>query len=92
MKNDCVTPRLSVQIERIEQKVNDLTTKLDVVIEQGADNAGNLKDLKSEMEHYGSQLTTLTQHLKENQHRLAHLFWAMGFVCVGLMFWLISRI
>ena len=92
MKKEEVPHKLSSQIDRIEQTVNVLSTKLDVVIEQGSDNAAHLKDLKSEMEHYGTLLTNVTQHLKENQHRLAHLFWALGFFCVGIMFWIISRI
>jgi len=84
--------KISTQIDRIEQTVNSLALKLDVVIEQGSENAGHLKDLKSEMQHYGSLMTNLSLHLKENQHRLAHLFWALGFICVGFMFWVISRI
>lgn len=84
--------QITAQIDRIEQKVNDLSSKLDVVIEQGTDNEGHLKDLKSEMEHYGTMMSNLTLHLRENQHRVAHLFWALGFVCVGFMFWIISRI
>ena len=91
-KEGDTTLRLSSQIDRIEQTVNDLSSKLDVVIEQGSDNASHLKDLKSEMEHYGTLLTNVTKHLKQNQHRLAHLFWALGFFCVGIMFWIISRI
>ena len=82
---------LSTQMDRIEAKVNDLTHKLDVVIDQGSTNEEHLRDLKSELAHYGTMMTSVTTHLKENQHRLTLLFWGIGFVLVGMLFWLMSK-
>ena len=86
------TTQLASQMDRIEQTVNNLTTKLDVVIEQGASNETHLHDLKSELQHYGTLMTGLTKHLKDNQTRLGLLFWGLGFLCVGLLFWLIAAL
>ena len=83
---------LTTQMDRIERTVNDLTTKLDVVIEQGASNEVHLTDLKSELKHYGTLVSNLTHHLKENQNRLTLLFWVLGFVSVGVIFWIIAHI
>ena len=82
---------LSTQMDRIEAKVNNLTEKLDVVIDQGSANEEHLRDLKSEMEHYGTMMSSLTSHLKENQNRLTLLFWGIGFLLVGMLFWVMSK-
>jgi len=82
----------AAQLDRIEQSVYALSTKMDVVIEQNEVTETQLVDLRSELSHYGHLVTGITHHLKEHTQRTNLLFSALAFLLMGLLLWIVASI
>ena len=87
-----VAPSILQRVHSLEDAVGALGEQMTVVVDCVAVHEERFRDVQSEMQHYSTMASNVTQHLSEHRQRQNLVFQGMAFFMVGLLFWLVSRV